>query len=209
MESPLSLQPMAADFTGSSDRFLLLGITPPEIVEDEAGKIASFLDEKGIDFMHVRHPGLSIDKVEALIASIPERLHSRLALHDHFELLNTFSIGGIHLNGRHPDLPSWMNRGDLRISRSCHSIEEINTLNAGYSYATLSPIYNSISKEGYLSGYNQEELSSLTPYLNSTPFPVIALGGVTPRHIPYLKSLGFAGAAMLGHLWKTFSSQNI
>ena len=54
--------------------------------------------------------------------------------------------------------------------------------------------FDSISKQGYHSAFTGETLSAL----DDIPTPVIALGGVTPERIPYLKRYNFNGFAMLG-----------
>ena len=57
------------------------------------------------------------------------------------------------------------------MSRSCHSIDELRKC-IGLAYATLSPIFDSISKQGYHSAFTGETLSAL----DDIPTPVIALG---------------------------------
>ncbi len=63
-------------------------------------------------------------------------------------------------------------------------------------YVTLSPIFDSISKSGYTAAYTHEELSRLT----GAPTKVIALGGVNPERISFLRRYNFTGFAMLGAL---------
>lgn len=125
----------------------------------------------------------------------------------------------------HTDIKRLDGKAPLRQSISCHSINELLDLdNFGRSfadryytgqdstiqhsegqypygqfypyYATLSPIFDSISKQGYKAAFNFDELQSA---LSKLKLPVIALGGVTPEKIPLLTTLGFKGAAMLGH----------
>ena len=61
---------------------------------------------------------------------------------------------------------------------------------------TLSPVFDSISKQGYRSAFDPD---SLRPWLEGKR--VVALGGVTPERIPLLRDAGFSGAAMLGYFW--------
>ena len=56
-------------------------------------------------------------------------------------------------------------------------------------------MYDSISKQGYASGFNLDELKGRLVGRN-----VIALGGVTPDKFLELQVAGFVGAAMLGCL---------
>jgi thiamine-phosphate pyrophosphorylase len=71
-----------------------------------------------------------------------------------------------------------------------------------YDYLFLSPIFNSISKQGYLSGFSHDEL--VRAYEEGIiDRKVVALGGVRFDKIEYLKGLGFGGAAMIGALYNT------
>ena len=104
---------------------------------------------------------------------------------------------GIHLNKNVTILP---NGYEGFKTRSCHSFEEIIKYKHEYDYLFLSPIFNSISKVGYKSGFNEEELlkASTDGLIDEK---VIALGGVTFDKIPYLKRLHFGGVAMIGALY--------
>jgi len=170
--------------------FRLIVITQPDWVDDEAGKIGKLLDG-GIDYVHIRKPGASLRDVKNLIEDIPYRLRHRLKLHGHFELLNEFNLGGVHLNSRCPVAPPTA----AAVSRSCHSVRETENCH-GMEYVTLSPIFDSISKEGYMSAFNLDDLKDKITGKN-----VIALGGVTPDKFRLLKEYGFAGAAMIGCVW--------
>ena len=73
-----------------------------------------------------------------------------------------------------------------------------------YEYVFLSPIYDSICKQGYTSRFTTAELQEAhkTGAINSK---VIALGGMTASRICEIKDIGFGGAAFLGYL---FESEN-
>lgn len=170
----------------------LLAITRPEFWDGEADAVCRLLGG-GWERVHVRKPQATADEIAALLEQIPERYRSRLSLHDHFELAARYGIGGVHLNGRNPQPPAgW--RG--LVSRSCHSPEEV-LANQNLDYLTLSPIYDSISKPGYMSRFNLAELSRAKLPLNK----VYALGGVQMTHLAELSDAGFGGAAMLSEAW--------
>lgn len=193
---------MAAD---SLPSFLSIGITPALPFDGEARIIADILDGGRIDFLHLRHPATDQKTLESILHRIPERLHNRLTLHDHHKLCVVFpKIGGIHLNMRNPVLQEDLREFNdkLRISRSCHSIDELGKC-AGFTYITLSPIFDSISKEGYASSFPQETYRALKDALSHCHTPVVALGGVTEERVPLVRSLGFGGYAMLGALWES------
>ncbi len=177
----------------SPDKFLKIVITSPDSVKDEAGRICTLL-KNGIDYVHIRKPEATRNEIRDLIESIPYKFRRHLRLHGHFDLVNDYNLAGVHLNSRCPQAP----QNALSVSKSCHSIEEANDA-ADYVYVTLSPIFDSISKEGYRSGYDLETIKR-----NLISKNVIALGGVTPDRFGTLRECGFAGAAMLGCVWNDF-----
>lgn len=168
---------------------LIIAITSPSFDTREAIKICELLEKGEADFVHIRKPGSSIEEVESLIRSIPSKYHRKLKLHDHFDLIKRYNLGGVHLNSRNPVAP----QNARSVSKSLHSIDEIN--DAGkYDYFFLSPVFDSISKEGYKAAFDLEELE---PVIRGKK--AVALGGVTPEKFEQLSKLGFYGAAMLGY----------
>lgn len=173
-----------------------IAITPEKNFISEIEYIITILDA-GWDYVHIRHPHSTIQDIRKIIIQIPEKYHSNLKLHDNFNLTEEFKLGGLHLNHRnHVAPPNYSGK----ISKSCHSIEELNTNLNIYEYVTLSPIYDSISKKGYVSNFTPSQLD----YIPNDK--VIALGGVTPERINSIKRYPFIGFAMLGYL---FESKNI
>ena len=71
-----------------------------------------------------------------------------------------------------------------------------------YDYLFLSPIFNSISKQGDMSSFSDAELLQASKE-GVIDRKVIALGGVTFDKIPYLKDLNFGGVAMIGAIYNT------
>lgn len=172
---------------------VIIGITSPLTVIEEGEKITTILRKRYADIVHIRKPAWEGRQIAALIEQIPSDLWPRLRLHDHFELLRHFPLGGVHLNSRNPDAPE----NAISVSRSLHSVEQL-PLAKHYDYVTLSPVFDSISKEGYKSAF---ELESLKPLIEGKR--VVALGGVTPEKFPALREAGFYGGAMLGHFWNS------
>ncbi|WP_297067235.1 thiamine phosphate synthase [uncultured Duncaniella sp.] len=171
---------------------LKIAITPENIDERNEALMVSALIANGWDRVHLRHPSASLSDMRRLIESIPRQMHPRLVVHDHFDLIGHYCLGGLHLNRRCPAAPKDYKGG---LSRSCHSIDEVMDCRA-MDYVTLSPIFDSISKSGYTAAYTHEELSRLT----GAPTKVIALGGVNPERISFLRRYNFTGFAMLGAL---------
>lgn len=180
----------------------LIVITAPHFFEGES-RILSLLFQEGMERLHLRKPQSNIDELRRLLETIPPEYYPRIVLHDHFELVLEYKPVGIHLNSRNYSVPEGF-KGS--ISRSCHSLEEIHE-NQKLAYVFLSPIFQSISKEGYGSGFPMEVLQKAASdgIINEK---VIALGGMDQTTIPLIKPLNFGGVAILGALWGNEPSGN-
>lgn len=173
-------------------------ITLPTFFEGEADRIALLLDISDVDLMHIRKPGATEEEVEKLILAIPERMHNRLVLHDHHHLAIKYDLYGIHLNSRNPEPPvGWTGS----MSRSCHTISELSEWKPRCNYVSLSPIFDSISKQGYNSAFSTEEIAEAARK-GIIDNKVLALGGVTFARISEVKAMGFGGGMILGDAWK-------
>lgn len=82
----------------------LIVITSPEFLPGETELMQAMLEE-GLDRIHLRKPGCTAAELAALIERFPAPFRPRITLHDHFPLQRTYGLGGVHLNGRNPDLP--------------------------------------------------------------------------------------------------------
>jgi thiamine-phosphate pyrophosphorylase len=80
-----------------------------------------------------------------------------------------------------------------------HSLEELETCNEHYDYAFLSPVFDSISKEGYKGKFDLHELKIS---LAKRKERVIALGGIDEDKIALIKEAHFAGIALVGAVWQ-------
>ncbi|MCM1440509.1 MAG: thiamine phosphate synthase [Roseburia sp.] len=172
-------------------KFLIIVITLPEFIDNE-GKIIENLLKSGIDYVHIRKPESTEKQLSELIESISPKYRKQLKLHDHFSLAVKYQLGGIQINSRNNKVPTQ----ELSVSRSCHTLTEIDENYNQYDYVTLSPIFDSISKTGYKSHFSLNDIKRNIKNKN-----VIALGGVGLKNIPELIKYGFHGAAMLGYVW--------
>lgn len=142
--------------------------------------------------------------MRTILRAIPAELYPRITIHDNFELAAEFPGVGLHLNSRCHTVPAGF---DGTLSASLHDPAQVTALADGselygiarrrFSYFTLSPIFKSISKQGYDSTIN------VTPALRAAMLKinVVALGGCTPDKFPELSRNNFCGAAMLGYAW--------
>lgn len=175
-------------------------ITTPDYWKGELQAICRLFDE-GLEILHVRKPASTAEAYKAFLQSIPSAYHSRIVLHEYFELADELHLKGIHLNRRHPQAPDGYAGS---VSRSCHSLDEIKRYKDSCEYLFLSPIFDSISKQGYESAFTPDMLAQAARQ-GIVDRKVIALGGVTRACLPQLEQLGFGGAALLGDAWKDFA----
>lgn len=172
----------------------LLIITTPYFFEGEARLIRRLLAE-GVERLHIRKPTCEREELEKLLDALPTDDYPRLVLHDHFEVARERALGGIHLNIRNPKVPFFF-KGS--VSRSCHSLEEVKIHKPICDYVFLSPIFPSISKEGYGEGFSLDTLREAEGIIDKK---VIALGGIDEKRIQKLKDIPFGGMAVLGAIW--------
>lgn len=165
--------------------------TSEDRIDNESG-ILTDMFRCGLDVLHLRKPGWCAGSVESLIDAIPSVYHKRIVFHDNPEIARKYAAG-VQLNSR----VSSVDFTPATLSRSCHSVGEVFR-SSGLDFVTLSPVFDSISKTGYKSAFQHEELKDAR-----FPVSVIALGGITPENVPALPEYGFDGAAMLGAVWNT------
>jgi len=84
---------------------------------------------------------------------------------------------------------------------SCHSFEEVEALDGKMKYCFLSPIFDSISKEGYKAKFDKNELIEFLK--KERKIKIIGLGGVTEENYQDLIGMGFDGGAFLGSVWNS------
>ena len=174
----------------------LIVITSSEQITRESEKINA-LFEAGLEILHIRKPDFSKKEYADLLDGINQKYHNQIKIHEFFELTEKYNLLGVHLNARNP---IYTGNKKVNISKSCHSIEALNAID-DYDYVFLSPIFDSISKKGYLSNFSDETLTtaSLNGKINQK---VVALGGINQKTLPKLKKYGFGGAAVLGCIWE-------
>lgn len=152
------------------------------------------LMEEGVDQFHLRKPQSSEEDILKYLNRIPKPYRSRMTIHGHAPLAHRYNLAGLHL----PVNTSFENWEGLK-SRPFHSFEEIEAEREA-DYGFLSPIFNSISKEGYESNFSENELSNfLKNYSGKTK--IYALGGIDTDNVKKCMDMGFDGVAILGAVW--------
>ncbi|MBO5729097.1 MAG: bifunctional hydroxymethylpyrimidine kinase/phosphomethylpyrimidine kinase [Paludibacteraceae bacterium] len=178
----------------------LIIITKESFFPEEALWINLLMRQKGV-ILHLRKPSASETDMETLLQQIDTAHYSRIVLHDHFSLAPKYQLMGIHLNQRNSHIDTHNDYfNHCHISRSCHSIQEVETHKSQCNYVTLSPIFDSISKQGYNASFSFDELTSASK-VGTIDHKVIALGGISSSNFTSLSNLGFGGVALLGAIW--------
>ena len=171
------------------NNFLIAVLTLPGTFSGEADSLENLL-EAGVERLHLRKPGMGFAELEQLVARLAPRWASRLVLHYQPQLALRYGIPQVHG-------PLSMGGGvGLKQSTSVHSWAEFAALPDGLAYAFISPLFDSISKRGYLA---ETGLLTLPEVLPCRP---VGLGGVSAENIGEMVRSGWTGAAVLGWIWE-------
>ena len=179
----------------------LIVISNPIALQNEASLINQLFDE-GLAIFHLRKPEYSEKEITDLLKKINPEHHSKIALHQHHQLKDTFEIKRLHFteiereNTNSNALKTCVSMGNV-ISTSVHSIDDFQIIENQFSYSLVGPVFDSISKKGYLAMKNTTDFS----YQNTSSTKRIALGGICENNILQVKKMGFDGAAVLGIIW--------
>ena len=177
--------------------------TSPDFLEGEANALTTML-ALGLPFLHLRKPKSNIKHSRALLANIDARYHHKIILHQHWELIEEFALGGLHwTEGRRAtETPSnfarhvavQQKKGWI-VGTSIHQPEQLLEMPPSLDYVTVSPIFESISKPEHLAKYEWHDTQE-------HPFLLVALGGVAPSTLSKAQVRGFRSVGLLGAIWK-------
>ncbi len=212
--------------------FALIALSWPEEVPSEADALER-MARYPFRAIHLRKPNWNKDRTEQLLQQLSPACRAKIRLHDHLELVKEYGLQGYHLNQRNrqsflqierdAETASWQGKAAGKLSNSpgvagksaipcrispphslsCHSLEEVTEHKSHCDYLFLSPVFDSISKQGYTRHFSEEELLEAREK-GIIDRQVFALGGVEAGKLPLLQSYGFGGAALLGSLWKRY-----
>ncbi len=188
----------------------LIVCSTPEILSDEQ-QLVQELMQCGIETFHLRKPILTLEEMRDWLKQVSLTDCSKIVLHSHWLLAEEFNIKGIHIGAAAlrsmplAEQESWMayaKRNQLTISSSVHHQEEINRLPKEFDYIWLSPVFESISKQAYMSSFSDSQFDNWAKELKEQKqTQVYALGGVTAQHAIKLAQRGFDGMVVLGSVW--------
>jgi thiamine-phosphate pyrophosphorylase len=185
----------------------LIVISHPEVFANETQHVKRLFDA-GLETFHLRKPENNQDEFEKTLRQIPPMYYRRTVIHSHYRLVMKYNLKGIHLteafiaNTEPAELNQVITtarKKKLSVSGSYHNLEALEHLTLKLDYVFLGPVYDSISKKGYLSKIDPGSASSFLHKRRS--FEVIAIGGIGAVNIGQLRDAGFDGAALLGSVW--------
>ncbi|MDR2429980.1 MAG: thiamine phosphate synthase [Puniceicoccales bacterium] len=183
------------------EKMLSVVITLPEEFPGEH-QVAAELLAAGLWRFHLRKPQWPAERLREWIRAFPEQFCNRLVVHAHAALAAELRIGGVHLRTGQQRERHWP--AEMGISTSCHSFGELLASAKGAAYATLGPVFPSISKENHAPQRTTEEHAVIIQRWRAEEgrCPLIALGGISPSNVAQTQALGFDGIAVVGTIWQ-------
>ncbi|AXO79338.1 thiamine phosphate synthase [Olleya aquimaris] len=180
---------------------MIVLIAPEEDVLNEIG-LLNKLFQNGLECFHLRKPLKSYQQHVEYLNQIDIKYHNKIVVHDHHKLINEYNLKGIHFQEQkridHIDNPGQyfkpLNMFGKTISSSFHDPEVLADCEFEFDYHLLSPIFNSISKQGYQGqGFDVNHIDKY----------IIGMGGINSKNISETLKLGYKGIGILGAIWNT------
>lgn len=174
-----------------------LGIYP---LVDRAEAIQSIV-EAGLTTVQLRIKDLKGDALEAEIAKACHLSHEyglRLFVNDYWEAAIRHHAYGVHLGQEDISQQALeaLFSAHLRLGISTHIPDEIDRiLPCAPSYVALGPVLATQSKA---LAYEPVGLKRFRQWVQSIPYPVVAIGGIQKTHISDVVKAGANGIAMIG-----------
>jgi len=180
----------------------LIVFSNPTMLDREVETIHA-LFEAGMERFHLRKPDWDRKAYKSFLHHIDVKYHPKISIHAHHDLIADFNLGGIHFTERHreslsPELIRERNKGNLLMSTSFHQLAQLAKWEDLFDYAFLSPIFNSISKQGY-DGVFKDGVTLPKGHQQK----LIGLGGIRADNVVKVVEMGFDGIAVLGAIWQT------
>ena len=183
----------------------LILISHPDFFKGETQFVSSLLHRFDFTF-HLRKPDAGVDELNLFLREIPNQLHHKIVVSNSIEVFTNFKMKGMHFSTSKRTKRIHLSE-KIYKGTSCHSVDEIKQLDSYYDYVYLSPIFPSISKQGYSGNLNLHEVSDYLGEERQTK--VIALGGIDANKISILENFAFDAYAVLGYVWTNDPLKNI
>jgi thiamine-phosphate pyrophosphorylase len=183
-------------------------ITSEHFFEDEFKLLNEFLEHD--IYIHIRKPFADSIQISNLLNSISPEFYPKISIHYHYELMNKYFLGGIHistfnrtsLENRLLEMPEVLK--NIRITYSLHENDKSVALKFIPDYVFISPVWNSISKPGYQGKNIHPDVFKLNPQTLK-----IALGGIKRENVEQTLQMGYDGIAVCGYVWNSNNPKKI
>ena len=181
---------------------MVIVVSNPEPLDNEA-EIINNLFAEGMELFHLRKPGDNKEHVRTLWNEIKPEHYSKISFHQHHELATEYGITRLHYkkkvrrNVREEELIRYRNKNYI-LSTSVHSLRSYAKLMEYFNYTFMGPVFDSISKTGYMSGFWKD--MGITD--EKASIKMIAIGGISTDNVQKALDMGFDGVAVLGTIWK-------
>lgn len=157
-----------------------------------------------IDLIQIREKHLSakvLHQLSTSAATITNGSSSKLLVNDRADIAKAAGADGVQLASL--SLPPNVIRrtfgADFLIGVSTHTLEEATAASRnGADFIVFGPVFDTLSKRQYGEPVGLAKLREVTSKLS--PFPVVALGGVTMSNAADCVEAGAAGIAAIGLL---------
>jgi len=150
----------------------------------------------GVDCLLVREKQMDSARLLAFsskLRDLTSRFDAKLIIHTQADIAKAVGADGVHLSSTAlneiPQLRQWLGSNKMTISASCHNEIELGFAGRfGADYALLSPLFPTASHPGEPS----LGIDKFNELANTTPLPVVALGGITAENRHELGGFGVA-----------------
>lgn len=183
-------------------------LTPEDDKIYESETVNNLLNA-GLHRLHLRKPAYTYADYKNYLSAIPPAHRHKVVIHGCWELYAEQMCGGIHFRSaaRHTDEAMELMRIVPRaaISTSFHSWQEVIDEGERYGSIFISPLFDSISKQGYKAAIPIDGIDAAkgTFLAANKPCPkIIGLGGIDEKNVADLLKHHYDGAALLGAIWQ-------
>lgn len=173
-----------------------LGLYP---IVDSAQKIASCAQQFSTMQLRIKKT-LEVEQEIVNAVAYSQKNNVRLFVNDHWQLAIKHKAYGVHLGQEDllgADVDA-IKRAGLRLGVSTHCYMEVARANAVRpSYIAYGPVFPTTSKP---MRFNARGVVSLCNWCAKLNYPVVAIGGITPKEYPAILDAGANGVAFISAL---------
>ncbi|WP_299799791.1 thiamine phosphate synthase [uncultured Maribacter sp.] len=178
----------------------MIVLIAPEADNPNEIELLHQLFQEGLAYYHLRKPLKDYQEHCDYLNAIDTKYHNRIVVHFFHELINEYDLKGVHFQEQkridHIDNPGqYFKNLDMygkTISSSFHDPKVLEDCEFEFDYHLLSPVFSSISKQGYEGkGFNVNQSEKL----------IVGMGGITDKTVQQTLKLGFKGIGVLGGVW--------